>query len=57
MRDIIGQAENVLSKRFSITIADAYVLLLQLAARQEDSVRSAAEQLVQQGARVTDSGR
>jgi ANTAR domain len=46
MRDAISQAEVLLSKRFRITTADAYVLLLRLSARQELPVRSAAEQLV-----------
>jgi AmiR/NasT family two-component response regulator len=57
MRDIISQAESVLSKRFSITTADAYALLLRLSARQELPVRSAAEQLVRQGACATASDR
>jgi hypothetical protein len=46
MRDAISQAEVLLSKRFRITTADAYALLLRLSARQELPVRSAAEQLV-----------
>jgi ANTAR domain len=46
MRDAISQAEVLLSKRFRITTADAYALLLRLSARQELPVRSAAEQIV-----------
>jgi AmiR/NasT family two-component response regulator len=49
MRDIISQAEKLLSKRFSITTADAYAVVLRLSVRQEQPVRSAGEQLVQQG--------
>jgi AmiR/NasT family two-component response regulator len=46
MRDAISQAEVLLSKRFRITTADAYALLLRLSARKELPVRSAAEQIV-----------
>jgi hypothetical protein len=49
MRDIISQAEKLLSKRFSITTVDAYAVVLRLSVRQEQPVRSAGEQLVQQG--------
>jgi AmiR/NasT family two-component response regulator len=48
MRDAVSQAEVLLSKRFRITIANAYALLLRLSARQGLPVRSAAEQLVEE---------
>jgi len=52
MRDIISQAEGLLSKRFKITVADAYALLLRLADRESLSPKSAAAQVVDEPVRL-----
>jgi hypothetical protein len=44
--DIIDQAEEVLSRRFRISIPDAYALLLRLSARNRRGLAPTAKQLV-----------
>ena len=47
--DAINEAKNLLMRRFSIDVAQAFALLVKLAKQQNDSIEAVARELVSGG--------